>query len=323
MAPASSQNAAQGSGRDQGKQFQPVFDFYHEKEASMRRKRSRDETNEPNPERPSEKRLKQEQREETNVWTTVKKFLQDPKSTPEPAVSCPICYGEIAINGLPRQSPCPYKLSEGWQKVGITLPCAHIICQDCTEKHLDAQDEMGREPTCPVCRFNLRHNCCEHTVASKRLPIASYETIDIIPLTLPELPAGERNLLPDNCLPCLRQGVLTYLDTGLEYIINEIHGTEQQSYANDSQWQNVVGRMQGIVSNFVNQRKTGPHWDFFAMSDYSLQVAFVDDETVANLAPEIRYAGGDVILDPRPEDAQGAMGQSYWFVPVARSSRPF
>ncbi|ROV98441.1 hypothetical protein VPNG_08503 [Cytospora leucostoma] len=73
------------------------------------RKRSRD-GEAPQAEQPPLKRIRVADREETHLWTTVKRYIQNPKDFPEPQVSCPICMVEIAIRGIPDQSPDPYKL---------------------------------------------------------------------------------------------------------------------------------------------------------------------------------------------------------------------
>lgn len=282
------------------------------------RKRLRDEVDDAADEPVgSLKKARQETREETSLWTTVKKFLQSPESLPEPAVSCPICYGEIAIRGLPSQAPCPWKLSGGWQKVGSALPCAHVVCQECIERHLGAQEEASREPTCPVCRLDLKHGYCGHAVAAKRLPLASSETADMVPLTLPELPE-DRRALPEDCLPCLREAASRYLDVSLNHIVNLVQGTDdstEKNVADNPLWAHVAGHLHSVVRNFTNDSKMRtPHWEFLGMSDQGLKVAFIDDACVATLAPDIRYSGQDTIIW---EDDH----QAYWLVPQTRASR--
>lgn len=267
----------------------------------------------------ADKKIRQDTREDTSLWTTVKNYLKDPESSQEPAVSCCICYTEIAIRGLPSQSPCPWKLSDGWQKVGVTLPCAHILCQECIKNHLRSQHESAREPTCPVCRMSLKHGFCGHTVAARRIPVSTTETADIVPLTLPELPHGKKSL-PDDCLPCLRRTVGRYIDTGLNCVIDLIQGEEnlpERNIENDPAWATVVGHVQSVLRNFTDSQKIGAHWEYMSPSDQDLRVAFVDDACVAGLAPGVRYAVEDTIVSLHSNDG---IEQAYWYLPCPRFS---
>lgn len=284
------------------------------------RKRSHDETDEDDTtsagEEPVEKKARLDMREETNLWTIVKQYLQDPDSenTAEPSVSCPICYCEIAIRGLPSQQPNPWKLADGRQKVGNTLPCAHIVCQDCIKQTLDAQKDSGFAPTCPICRLNLCHTICGHTVASKRLPLASLETVDMVPLTLPECQKG----LPKDCLPCIWTMSTHMMGKNLNSIVNLVTGTMRDQEDNLQEvpdWSQVVDRIRCEIAAFIHDYMTNtPRWEVLDSSDEGLRVAFVDDEEVTHLDPTIRYSSEDHILVS--EDTKN----SCWFVPISRAS---
>lgn len=252
-------------------------------------------------------------REETNLWTTVKMFLENPQSVPEPEVSCPVCYIEIAIRGLPSQSPCPWKISGGSQRVGVALPCAHILCQECSQGHFDRLNYANLPPACPVCRFSVQHDVCRHVIVPKRLPIASYEDAAMVPLTVTELPEDDK-VLPGQCLPCLQSTVVKQMRTGLDHIAQ----TVRPSVAADSQWNQVATHMHSVMEDFVHDQKMGPHWEFMASSDASLHVAFIDDvQTVGVLPPEVRYTRGDKIVC-LPSSGAGDDDQAYWLVPCAR-----
>lgn len=254
-------------------------------------------------------------RQETNYWPTVKTYLQSPGSVPEPEVSCPICYVEIAIRGLPSQTPCPWKISEGSQKVGVVLPCAHILCQDCCESHIDRLDYQNLPLTCPICRFEMRHEGCGHMITAKRLPLATYEKADMVPLTLVEMPAEGKEGLPTQCLPCLRSTALQHLSWSLSHVMQFVRPTSANAHG---EWDCIADNIHSMVSRFVNNQKMGPNWEFMASSDVSLKVAFVDDvDTIGELPPEIRYSAWDkIVVVPENED-----DQAYWLVPCARSSR--
>lgn len=254
-------------------------------------------------------------RQETNYWPTVKAFLQSPESVPEPEVSCPVCYGEIALRGLPSQTPCPWKVSQGSQKVGVVLPCAHILCQDCCESHIDRLDHQNLPLTCPICRFEMLHDGCGHMITAKRLPIATYEKADMVPLTLVEMPKGQSGL-PAQCLPCLRATALQQLSWSLSHVMQFVRPTSGEAHR---EWDFIADNVHSMVSSFVDKQKMGPHWEFMASSDVSLKVAFVDDvHTVGELLPAIRYSAWDqIVVVPENED-----DQAYWLVPCARSSRP-
>lgn len=253
-------------------------------------------------------------RQETSFWPAVKAFLEKPETLPEPAVCRPICYGDIAVRGLPSQIPNPWKLSEGSQKVGVVLPCAHILCQDCCGARIDRLDSQNLPLACPVCRFQMIHDGCGHMITPKRLPIASYENADMVPLTLVEMPEGKDGL-PAQCLPCLRTTALTHLSWSLSHVTQFVRPSSDAAHG---QWDLIAGSVKSMVTNFVDSQKMGSHWEFMASSDVSLRVAFVDDiHTIGMLPPEIRYAAGDkIIVVPDNED-----DQAFWLVPYARSKR--
>lgn len=283
------------------------------------RKRSHDDADDDDTanagDEPAEKKARLDTREETNLWTTVKQYLQDPASetAAEPSVSCPICYCEIAIRGLPSQQPDPRKLADGRQKVGNTLPCAHILCQDCIKQTLASQHDSHSPPTCPICRFNLRHTRCGHTVAAKRLPLASLETLDMVPPTIPEHTEG----LPRNCLPCIWTRAMPTLDKKLNLIVNLVTGEKRGPEENLEEvpgWSQTLDRIRCEMAAFIHDRMTNtPRWEVLDPTDDGLRVAFVDDESVMELDPTIRYSSQDSILTS--EDAQ----DSCWYVPVPRT----
>lgn len=259
-------------------------------------------------------------KEETNLWTTVKQFLQDPYSNTEPAVSCPICYTDIAIYGLRGQHPDPVEMANGTQKVGIVTICNHILCQDCFHKHIDSREEEFQAPACPVCRLELTHSFegCQHLICPKRLPIFPTDTVDMIPLTLPERPDGAR-LPPQACLQCIQNTAQQYLDISLNYVANLVQGADN-NYEENVQiipgWANVVGHIGSVIGNFTTAAKHRS-WTWAAPADVSLQIAFIDDPIVFSLDPEIRYSGRDALI-LLANSAQDYMHSAYWLVPYCR-----
>lgn len=249
--------------------------------------------------------------QETNFWPAVKAILEKPETKPEPEVSCPDCYGDIAIRGLPSQTPNPWELAEGSQKVGVVFPCAHSLCQDRCDAHIDRLGSQNLPLTCPVCRLQMHHEGCGHMITPKRLPIASYENADMVPLTLVEMPEGNDGL-PAQCLPCLRTTALTHLSWSLSHVTRFVRPSCDDAHG---QWDLIAGRVQVMVTSFVDNQKMGPHWEYMASSDVSLGVVLVDDvDTIGVLPPEIRYSAGDKIIVVPDNEA-------CWLAPCARSIR--
>lgn len=259
-------------------------------------------------------------REETSLWTAVKQFLQDPSPTVEPAVSCPICYTVIAIQGLRSQHPDPIEIVNRTQRVGVTTICNHIICQDYFYKHIESRKERAQDPTCPVCRLKMMHSFdgCEHIIYPKRLPLFSKDTVDMIPLTLPERPEGAR-LVPQACLACLHSTARQYLDISLNYVANLVHGaanSHEDNLQDVPGWASVVSHINSVIGNFTDVAKACS-WTRAAPSDVRLQIAFVDDSSVTHLDPSIRYSGQDSLVSLN-EVGQNDMYSAQWLVPYCR-----
>lgn len=278
------------------------------------RKRSRsDEESEADDEPPQKKRRV---KEGTNMWTAVKEYLENPESAAEPQVSCPVCMVEIAIRGVPGQSPCPYKLDQGEQVVGVVLACAHIICQDCIAKHLSAQAEISaRHQTCPCCRADLKFSKCRHLIPRKRIPIATYEVASKVPSTMPECAAAGQTF-PEWCMKCSLSCTQEYIDVTYDSYIAEImpaiSGTG--SVANDPEWQRIVqASFEAVKKYFLGTRKESS-WGVMTTSDMLLEVAFVNDERLGDLAE--RSAHGHGLIEHALHDGDV---HAFWSVPQWRN----
>lgn len=81
------------------------------------------------------------------------------------------------------------------------------------------------------------------------------------------------------------------------------------------QWDLIAGRVQVMVTSFVDNQKMGPHSEYMVSSDVSLRVVLVDDvHTIGVLPPEIRYSAGDKIIVVPDNEVR-------WLVLCARSIR--
>ena len=241
------------------------------------------------------------------MWTDVKKYLQDPENTPVPQVSCPICMDPIAIRGVPGQEPCPYKIVKGEQKVGAVLFCSHIVCQMCIWKHIFAQIEWAEginniegPVNCPYCRYDLLYPECTSLMSLKRVPIATGEDESIVPLTRPELEA-EGTPVPARCFACIRDGSA----------LQDPDVTE-------------LGEL--TIEEFWEQINSSPSWLSREASHLILDVAFINDPRLGQLAKKSPDDGVDVIMrleeieinNDDDSDSDYLKPSAVWSVPLWR-----
>lgn len=281
-------------------------DVVHVSHQSAKRSRSDDEVQAYQPPQKKTRIV-----EETNMWTTVKKYLQNAEDTPEPQVSCPICMVDIAIRGIPSQYPSPYKLINGDQAVGTVLPCAHIICQACIAKHI----QTSSHKTCPCCRADLRYSGCGHLTPSKRIPVATGENESMIPPTMPELVAAGSKF-PEHCFTCQESGTRKYAEIGFNFIADLIYDTSTGSAGvSDPAWHNVIDASIQVVLDHVVNISGRPDWKSTGMSDnVPLQVAFINDSRLGAAAKKSEHDGQDVIEYVQEEGIRTAL----WSVPLWR-----
>ena len=70
-------------------------------------------------------------RPDAALWTHIAAYLAAP-SGPPPVATCPICYRDLLIHGIP---PRHTTLSPEYTH-GVVLPCAHMFCGACIDEHL-------------------------------------------------------------------------------------------------------------------------------------------------------------------------------------------
>ncbi|KAJ8123891.1 hypothetical protein ONZ43_g263 [Nemania bipapillata] len=67
------------------------------------------------------------------------------------------------------------------------LPCNHFFGFECIQQWVKDQADLGKEPSCPKCRFSLVHPGCKHKVKLEPLPQLSsfdpYHVTRIVPFT--------------------------------------------------------------------------------------------------------------------------------------------
>lgn len=71
------------------------------------------------------------------------------------------------------------------------LPCGHVFGSECLDVWLETQD------TCPVCRFKLEYELCQHPIRPRWL---TRENVLFVPPTLPE-----GGTVATQCGPCKRE----------------------------------------------------------------------------------------------------------------------
>ncbi|KAG8157753.1 hypothetical protein KVR01_012415 [Diaporthe batatas] len=255
--------------------------------------------------------------EETNLWTTVKRYLRDPAGRPAPSVSCPICAYPIAIRGIPTQEPDPWELADGSQKVGVVLPCAHCLCQECFNGHSAAQDELNRDKdkTCPICRASLLFIGCLHPIPPQRLPVTTGEDYSMVPLTIPELHPHEHRFAED-CWDCTTDSCEEYIDISMRFTAGNLYGVEYPVGEGPLQWQEHVERHQVLMWDYLSSLRSMPNWRNGSVPTGLLGVTFAEDSDVP-----VHILDGFVSFD---DDAivHSPTGREFWWIPVHRSQRP-
>lgn len=279
------------------------------------RKRKLSEISKLNDDKPS-KRRRCVPGEETNLWTTVKRYLQDPAGRPVPSVSCPICAYPIAIRGIPTQEPDPWKLADGSQKVGAVLPCAHILCGECFNGHSAAQDELNPkgEKNCPICRANLLFIGCNHPIPPQRLPVATSEDYSMVPLTIPELHPHEHRF-PEDCWNCTTHSCEQYIDISMRFIAGNLYGVEYRVGEGPPQWEALVESHQVVMWNYLNTLRAAPNWRNGKAPFEPLGVTFSEDSNVPAhiLQGFVSFDLDAIVYCP--------MGRALWWIPIPRSSQ--
>lgn len=254
--------------------------------------------------------------EETILWTTVKKYLENPTRRPQPSVSCPICLYPIAIRGVPILEPCPWKLANGSQTVGAVLPCAHILCFGCYNGHIAAQEEMIPDGTknCPCCRFELLYSGCFHIIPAQRVPIATYEDASMVPLTMPELQPGLEHRFPETCFECTTQAAEEYVEISLRFVSEIVHGVGYVFGEGPPEWNDAVELSLHQVWNYMEYQHSIPSWRNGHVPAGLLQVSFAGKG--ADLPQASDASHSDSIVYSRE-------GEVFWYVPVHRDDGPY
>ncbi|KAK7729803.1 hypothetical protein SLS53_009171 [Cytospora paraplurivora] len=165
------------------------------------------------------------------------------------------------------QSPDPYKLlDDSKQKVGIVLPY-------------------------------LRFPDCIHLIPGKRLPIATSEDANMVPLTKPELEAAGA-YFPGVCLQCGVSHVEQYLDISFDFIAKYFHGTQQGSAeVIDPEWHKTIQAAIKVARNYMVSTAKETTWQVENPSDVLLEVVFVDhygmrvNESINDVRDTIVYVG--------------------------------
>lgn len=277
------------------------------------RKRKHSQISELNAERPGKKIRYSAEEEETNLWTTVKSYLENPAGRPQPMCSCPICMYPIAIRGVPILEPCPWNLAAGSQKVGVVLPCAHILCGECANAHIAAQDELAPgQKSCPICRASLLFGCL-HTIPPQRLPIATSEDASIVPLTIPEMQPGLERL-PEDCFACTGEAAEEYVYVGLRFVSEVVHGVGYLPGEGPREWDNLVEASLQLMWDYLEDQRAIPSWRNGSVPAGLLRVRFVED--AADLPQLSDHHHSDTIEYSRE-------GELLWCVPVHRGDGPF
>lgn len=265
--------------------------------------------------RPVKKSRYSAEEEETNLWTTVKSYLENPAGRPQPMCYCPICMYPIAIRGVPILEPCPWKLADGSQKVGMVLPpCAHIFCGECINKHIAAQDELvpGRK-TCPICRADLLFDCL-HTIPPQRVPIATNEDASLVPLTMPELQPGFEHRAPSDCFLCVADAAEQFVDVGLRFVSEAVHGVGYLPGEGPREWDDLVEASLQLMWDYLEDQRAIPSWRNGSVPAGLLRVRFIED--AADLPQLFDHHCSDIIVYSRE-------GEAFWCVPVHRGDGPF
>lgn len=280
------------------------------------RKRKHSEISGLNIDRPVKRtKTRHAEEEETNLWTTVKRYLENPAAHPQPLVSCVICMIPIAIRGVPILEPDPWKLADGSQKVGASLPCAHIFCQECIDEHIAAQDQLdqaGRK-TCPCCRASLLFTNCLDTIPSQRLPVATSEDFSMVPLTMPELQPGLEHRFPEECWECAGQAAEELVDVSLRFVSEMLYGVGYLPGEGPREWDDFVEKLISLMWEYQEHQRSVPSWRNGTVPSGLLRVSFAGEGF-----PHPHLLRGLVSLD---QDAivYSPEGEALWYVPVLRS----
>lgn len=255
--------------------------------------------------------------EETTLWTTVKKYLENPGRRPQPSVSCPVCLGPIAIRGVPILEPCPWKLANGSQAVGAVLPCAHILCLECFNGHIAAQEEMVPDGLkfCPCCRFELLFPGCFHVIPAQRVPIATDEDASIVPLTMPELQPGLEHRFPEDCFDCTHRAVEEYVDISLRFVSEIIHGVAYLPSEGPPEWDDAVESSLQQVWNYMEYQRSIPSWRNGHVPAGLLQVSFAGEGVDLSQGSNASHNCDSIVYSRE--------GEAFWYVPVHRDDGPY
>ncbi|POS70864.1 hypothetical protein DHEL01_v210742 [Diaporthe helianthi] len=245
------------------------------------RKRKHAEISTLNDDKPPKRRRCVVAEEETNLWTTVKRYLKNPAGHPVPLVSCPVCMHPIAIRGIPTQEPDPWNLADGSQKVGVVLPCAHMLCSNCFNGHSAAQAELNLDgdKNCPICRASLLFVGCLHPIPPQRLPVATSEDYSMVPLTISELHPDEHRFAED-CWDCTSQSCEEYIDVSMRFIAGNLYGVEYRLGEGPPQWEDLVERHQVMLWGYLDSLRAMPNWRNGNVPTGLLGVTFAEDEDV-------------------------------------------
>jgi hypothetical protein len=246
---------------------------------------------------------------DTTMWTTVKRWLEDPAGMQEPSVECPVCQTPIAIRGVPGLEPDPWRLADGSQKVGVVLPCAHFLCKTCFNVHFATQKMFGRrgKSFCPCCRADLVFPECEHTIPPQRLPVATSEHFSMIPRTIPEL--AHQKLFPRKCWSCTSEICEEYIKVATQYVLAEVHGIVLEGGID------LVPRAwsESLTFKYLSEQRAKPNWRNGSVHNGELGLVFADHgDLPVQLLEKIKHLDDDAIV-------YDAIGRAFWYVPVNRS----
>ncbi|KAI1766509.1 hypothetical protein GGR53DRAFT_528596 [Hypoxylon sp. FL1150] len=84
----------------------------------------------------------------------------------------------------------------GYQRYGpeafIVLPCGHFFGDRCYARWHNINVEQHSRPHCPMCRFVMTYNTCNHDI-----PVVLANAESVVPRTI-----AEGGTVPDNCCEC-------------------------------------------------------------------------------------------------------------------------
>ncbi|KAG6358022.1 hypothetical protein INS49_013906 [Diaporthe citri] len=131
---------------------------------------------------------------------------------------------------------------------------------------------------------------------------------------MPELQPGFGHRFPEDCFECTSEAAEEYIDVGLRFVSEVVHGVGYLPGEGPREWDGVIEASLQLMWDYLENQRAIPSWRNGSVPAGLLRVRFIED--AADL-PQLsdRHYSDTIVYSPE--------GELSWCVPVHRGDGPF